>query len=527
MSERATSEGLPARGALLLLVLASALLLLRLGQVPLLGPDEPRYVRVAVEMQRSAAWVTPTLQGKPWLEKPALYYWMAGAAFRWLGENEAAARLPAVLAALALALTTALAGARLFGAAAGLHAGFVLVTTPLFFGYGRAATMDMLVAAGVTAAIALLALALLNLAGGLAIPAAYVCMGLATLAKGPIGFLLPGLVVVGYAAVTRDARVLRRALSPVGIAGFLLTAGPWYAAVYAREGQDFVNVFLLGHNLERFTTTVHHHPGSPLYYVPVLIGLVFPWSGLVLPALAWLRARSSPVDRFVLLWLLLPFLFFSAAGSKLPGYILPCLPPLALLIGRALAAIAEGRSSELPLWAGPRAIALVGLVLGALAAASLALLRDKEPLWSTLLPAGIWAVLTALLASRTWDRRPEAAPNVLRVSAVGLLLLVTLVAPPVLERSQSGRRFFLPAHGREVLAWGAWRTAWMAGYFYNDGQVREVADISEVMQSVDVTPTLVLCGPAERRHLEHAAGVEALTLVMGPKENALLKVTRR
>src|SRR4051812_19690565 len=145
------NPALPPRGTALLLALVLGLLLFRLGATPLIGPDEPRYARVAVEMHRRHAWVVPTLAGRPWLEKPPLYYWTAGAAFSLLGENETAARLPSVLAALVLTGVTALAGARMFGAAAGLHAGFVAGTALLAFAYGRAAAMDMLLAATVTA----------------------------------------------------------------------------------------------------------------------------------------------------------------------------------------------------------------------------------------------------------------------------------------------------------------------------------------------------------------------------------------
>src|SRR5512144_353761 len=159
-------DGLPALGASLLLALTMALLLLRLGEVPLLGPDEPRYVRVAVEMQRAHEWVRPTLQGQPWLEKPPLYYWLAGAAFRVVGENEAAARLPSVLAAVLLVGVTALVGARLFGGAVGLHSGFVLALSVLPFAYGRGANMDMLLAATTTTAISLVGLRFLGVAGG-------------------------------------------------------------------------------------------------------------------------------------------------------------------------------------------------------------------------------------------------------------------------------------------------------------------------------------------------------------------------
>src|SRR5437667_451151 len=192
-------QALPPRGTALLLALAAALLAFRLGAVPLLGPDEPRYVRVAIEMQRAGEWVRPTLQGEVWLEKPPLYYWLAGAAFRILGETETAARLPSVLAGLALVGVTALVGTRLFGRAAGL----------------------------------------------------------------------------------RD------------------------------QGWQFVDVFLLNHNVDRFLSTIHNHPGPPYYYVPVILLGLFPWSGLILPALGGLQVRRSRTDLFLLGWFLLPFLFFS------------------------------------------------------------------------------------------------------------------------------------------------------------------------------------------------------------------------
>jgi 4-amino-4-deoxy-L-arabinose transferase-like glycosyltransferase len=520
-------ETLSPRGTALLLALAAALLLFRLGSVPLVGPDEPRYARVAVEMQRQGEWVTPTLQGEPWLEKPALYYWLAGAAYRVLGENETSARLPSVLAGVVLVGVVAMTGARLYGAPAGLHAGFLLATTPLFFLYGRAASMDMLLAAAVTASVAFLALGLLGVAGRAAIPAAYACAGVATLAKGPLGFLLPGLVLVGYALLRRDAGILRRAFSPLGILLFLAVAGPWYAAVYADQGRHFVDVFLLNHNLARFTSTVHNHPGPVFYYVPVLIGLVFPWSGALLPAFGAVAPRRKAADVFVLLWLALPFAFFSLAGSKLPGYILPCLAPLAILGGRALASIGRDEPDALPAWGSPRAAALLGLALGAALAAAPVWWRQREPMWTLLLPPALWALTTAFLASRAWDRRPGTAAGVLRVGGAGLLLLLTLAAPPLVARHESGRTLFLPAEGREVLAYGAWRTAWMAGYFYNDGRVREVPGFRDVLDATAGGPALVLTGPSERRQLENAPGLEALVLAEGPRQNALLRVSRR
>lgn len=517
-------KGLGVRPTALLLALSAALVLYRLGAPPLVGPDEPRYARVAVEMHRAHSWVTPTLRGQPWLEKPPLYYWLAGAFFAPLGETELAARLPSVLAGVFLVGTTALVGARLYGGRAGLHAGFVLATSLLPFAYAHGATMDMLLAATTTAAIGLLALGTLGVAGRLAFPGAWLFMAAATLAKGPLGVLLPGLVLAGHALVTREWRLLHRLLSPVGILLFLLLAGPWHVAISLDQGPAFVDTFLLGHNLERFTSTIHHHPGPFYYYLPVVLAGLFPWSGLVVPALALAAPRRSRADLFLLLWLLVPFAFFSAAGSKLPGYILPCLPPLAVLMGRAAAALADG---DAPAWS-LRPAALVGLVLGAgVATTPVLLFRMGEPAWRLTVPLAVWGLLVALAFSRRLETDAGGALSLLRVGAAGFLLLLATAAPPLLARRDSGRDLFLPARGREVLVWGAWRTAWMAGYFYNDGNVREVESLGEITGAAAGAPVLVLCGPAERRRLEALAGLTTVVLAEGPRSNVLLRVERR
>lgn len=521
------SRDLPPRAAFVLLALVLALLAFRLGAVPLVGPDEPRYTRVAIEMHRAGDWVTPTLAGEPWLEKPPLYYWLAGGAFSLLGETEAAARVPAVLAALLLVFATALVGARLYGSAAGLHAGFAAGLSLLPFAYGRAASMDMLLAATVTAAIGLYGLRLLGIAGGLAPVLAAAFCGLATVAKGPLGLLLPALVVGGWLAWTREWRWLRGILSPLAIAAFLLVAAPWYVAVSLDQGRHFLDVFVLNHNVARFTSTIHNHPGPFWYYVPVLLAGLFPWSGLAVPAVWRTSPRESPADRFVLLWLALPLVFFSLAGSKLPGYILPCVPPLAILVGRLADRLVAERGAPETYLSG-RVAALVGLVLAALvAAAPAALLRMGEPLWRSAIPIGFWAVIVAFFFSRRVGVDPSGALKLMRVGAAGLLLLAAVVAPPIIERRESGRSLFAGAMGRPVLAWGAWRTAWMAGYFYNDGRVSEVAGVTEVLKAVESGPTLVLAGPAEKRRLEQMGSLEVHTLSTGARGNALMRVEKR
>ena len=520
------AQALPLRSTAVLLALVLALLLLRLGAVPLLGPDEPRYTRVAVEMHRAGEWVTPTLQGEPWLEKTPLFYWLAGGAFSLLGETETAARLPSVLATLLLVGMSAFVGARLYGTAAGLHAGFVAGTSLLVFAYGRAASMDMLLAATVTASIGLGGLRLLGLAGPRALAAAAAFAGLATLAKGPLGLLLPVLVLGGLVLATRQWRLAREAVSPLAIGAFLVVSAPWYVAILLAQGRRFLDVFLVEHNLQRFTSTIHHHPGPLWYYAPVLLVGLFPWSGLVVPGLVQIRPRASRADLFLLLWLGLPLVFFSAAGSKLPGYILPCVAPLAILMGRTARRLVTDDPPDRYL-AG-RVTALVGLVLGALAATAPAFLfRMQEPLWRSAVPFSLWALAVMFLFSRRVGADPGGALRLLRIGAAGLLLLLTLAAPPILARHESGRALFIPTMGREVLAWGAWRTAWMAGYFYNDGKVREVSDSEEVFEALERGPVLVLAGPTERRRLEAMGSVQTQVLAQGPRRNTLLRIARR
>ncbi|HXY38453.1 MAG TPA: hypothetical protein VEQ10_02220, partial [Vicinamibacteria bacterium] len=423
--------------------------------------------------------------------------------------------------------STAIVGARLHGTVAGLHAGFVAGLSLLPFLYGRAASMDMLLAATVTTAVGLLALRLLGLSGQRTVLAAAAFAGLATLAKGPLGLLLPALVVGAWVLATGEWRFLREIASPWAVLVLVAIAAPWYLAISLDQGRRFLDVFILNHNLERFTSTVHHHAGPFWYYLPVLLVGLFPWSGLMVPGLVRTKPRTSRPDLLVLLWLVLPLVFFSLAGAKLPGYILPCVPPLAILMGRAAdRLVTEGRTPERELSA--RVVGLVGLALSALVAAVPAwLFSVHDPAWPTAVPLAFWAVAIGLLVSRRLGQDPAGALQLWRVGAAGLLLLVLLAGPPIVARRESGRVFFKAAMGREVLAWGAWRTAWMAGYFYNDGRVREIFGVSELMAAVDRGPTLVLAGPGERRRLQAMGSLEMHTLVVGPRDNALLRLETR
>jgi 4-amino-4-deoxy-L-arabinose transferase-like glycosyltransferase len=286
------------------------------------------------------------------------------------------------------------------------------------------------------------------------------------------------------------------------------------------QGRAFVGVFLLDHNVARFTSTVHNHPGPFFYYVPVLLAGLFMWSGPALLGLFALRPRAA-ADLFVLCWLGAPLGFFSVAGSKLPGYILPCIPPLAIAAGCAADRLVQAARPG----GAARAIGLVTVALGAVVAAAPIVLRQmREPLWTVVAPPAIWALVTSLAVSRRLAVDAAGGLRILRVGAAGLLLLLTSAAPPLLARRESGRDLFRHAGGQEVLAWHAWRTAWMAGYFYNDGKVREVATLADITAAAAEGPVLVLCGPAELRILRRLPGYAASVVGEGPREQTLVRI---
>ncbi len=316
----------------------------------LLGADEPRYAQVAREMLGRHDWITPTLGGKPWLEKPVLYYWQTMLAYRFFGVSDWAARLPSAVDATLMVVAVYLflrRFRRCFPLAGFQLAGFQLdgalmaASASGVIGFARAASMDMPLAANFT--IAMLAwYAWYESSSKRCLALSYIFLGLAMLAKGPVALFLALAIVVIFSAARSDYRLIARTCWMPGIALFLLTALPWYVAVQLRNPQ-FFRVFILEHNLGRFGTDLYHHTQPFWYYVPVvLLGLV-PWTMFVSMALVesirawWTERRKSlqPEDAwsaFLVIWLMVPVAFFSLSASKLPGYILPALPAGTLLL---------------------------------------------------------------------------------------------------------------------------------------------------------------------------------------------------
>lgn len=305
---------------------------------PLMLPDEGRYVGVAWEMLRSGDWLTPTLNGLPYFHKPPLFYWITAASMAIFGPGEWAARAAPLLGAWLAAMATYLLVRRWWDGRVASLSLMALLAMPLFYIGGQFANLDMLVAGLITATIALLAHAALAFEGGLphrrVLLTSYALAALGVLAKGLIGVVIPAAVVITWLLLTSHGRTLRAMVSPLGLALLLVIAAPWFLAMQARF-PGFAEYFFVVQHFKRYAVGGFNN-AQPFWFFPaVLLLFTLPW-------LVWLRAQFARFRLFdgpraelrvlMVFWLLVVVAFFSLPRSKLIGYILPAVPPLAVLI---------------------------------------------------------------------------------------------------------------------------------------------------------------------------------------------------
>jgi len=313
------------------------------GQFGLIGADEPRYAEVAREMLEHRDWITPTLGGHAWLEKPPLYYWQAMMAYSVLGVSDVSARVPAAIDATLLVIAMYLFFRR-FRRGVEVDAALITASCAGVVGYARAASMDMALAPAF--AIGMLSWWAWRESGKRSYLALfYFFMALGMLAKGPVAPFLAALVIVLFAAAIREFRLIGRTLWLPGIVLFCVIALPWYFAVQMRNPQ-FFREFILEHNLARFSSDLYHHRQPFWYYLPVTALALAPWTVFGIAAIVesvrvwWAERKSDGGDPdfelqlslFACCWLIVPVVFFSVSQSKLPGYILPAVPAGAVLL---------------------------------------------------------------------------------------------------------------------------------------------------------------------------------------------------
>jgi 4-amino-4-deoxy-L-arabinose transferase-like glycosyltransferase len=326
--------------------------------MPLVGPDEPRYAQVAREMFLRGDLITPTLGGHTWFEKPVLLYWLMIASYKVFGVSEWSARLGPALAGVLTVIAVWWVSRRIESKTSrngfSFFATLVIASCGGLIVFSRGASFDIVVTMTLTWALSFfLAYEIESKNRGWFLAGFYCFVGLSLLAKGLIGIVLPfGIVAVFYGVRLRmpERKLLLSLFWGVPLA--LLVSAVWYAPVIGRHGWPFINEFFMQHHFARYFSNKYQHPQPFYYYLPVILMLSIPWTVFLIEALVrskhWHWRSDDAADKslvFALIWLLVPILFFSFSGSKLPAYILPCLSAAALLIGEQLLAnfVLEGR----------------------------------------------------------------------------------------------------------------------------------------------------------------------------------------
>ena len=348
MSEMPGTRRSEAARMLALVALCLFLYFFHLGARPLWDVDEGWHAGISVEMVETGDWVRPSFNGEAFFDKPAFFNWLVAISFSVLGVSEFAARLPAAVLAVLIVLATYRLGRRMAGPNAGFLAGIVMATAVEHVALAKTIVHDSALALAVTVAL-------------LAFFEAYedesrrkrwmllfwVACGIGFLAKGPIGIMLPGMVIFLFLLVERRLGFMWKMSLGWGIPLFLLVAAPWFIALSLREPEYFEH-FFWRQNLGRFFASAHegHHHEQPFYYYfGILLAGLLPWSFLV-PVAIWrgIVSRTGPEGRgvrFSLIWFGSILLFFSAASGKLATYVYPLFPAVAILTGMMLRDLLE------------------------------------------------------------------------------------------------------------------------------------------------------------------------------------------
>lgn len=397
-------------------------------------PDEGRYAEIPREMLATGDWITPRLNGLKYFEKPPLQYWMTAYSFRLFGEDEWTARLPSAILGFFAMLMVGYTGYRLWDARTGALAAAMLGSSWAYFLAGQYLTLDMTLTACLTLALCSFLLAQKDdgASGRNAwMAVAWVAAALAVLSKGLIGVVLPAVTLLAYIAIRRETALLRRLNLFAGGALFLLIASPWFIAVQYRN-PEFFDFFFIHEHFQRFAEPGHHRPGAWWYYIPIVIVGLMPWTpALLKEGMSLCKEHRHPAGGFSPEWFCAAWagaivLFFSASHSKLPAYILPALPAIALVLAKGVRT--RGKDSlKWSAWGASLAgLALLGLTSLLPGVEKFAALGDdaiKRIPWlyaaaGTLLVAGM-----AALWSFRRNRIP-AAVAVLVAGSFGFWLLV-------------------------------------------------------------------------------------------------------
>jgi 4-amino-4-deoxy-L-arabinose transferase-like glycosyltransferase len=400
-----------------------------LDERKLTRPDEGRYSEIPREMAVTGDWVTPRLNGLKYFEKPPLQYWATAFAYNTFGQHNWSARAwPALTGLFGLLLVFAI-GRHLYGWQTAIAATAILASSLWYFAIAHVNTLDMGLTCWMTLTMAGFLFAERSeatkgerLAG---MHAAWAGMALAMLSKGLIGIVLPGGVLLFYSLWQRDLRMWDRLHIGTGLLLFLAIVAPWFVWVQARN-PEFGEFFFFHEHFSRFVSTGHRREGGWWYFVPILLGGMAPWTLLFLSRLrhVWaVIATPKPFhpERLLVVWCVFIFVFFSVSGSKLPSYIIPVFPALALLMAPSI------------VQTSPRAYAwnLGAAVVFALTCVAAMVMIDRfgsdeipVELFENMRPwlgVTVAALLLGTLLALRWRRQAASLRPVLAVAVSGLI----------------------------------------------------------------------------------------------------------
>jgi 4-amino-4-deoxy-L-arabinose transferase-like glycosyltransferase len=425
-SERDASSPSLAFDLAAVIALAAAIFFFHLGSFGLWEPDEARYAEIAREMLQSGNAIVPHLNYVAYIEKPPLLIWLMTLSFQLFGISEFAARLPIAMSAIAGIVATYIFTLRAFGRRHAFLAGAILATTPLYAVMAQVITTDVLLTALVT--IATFAFYLHWKEGGRWCWVAYVAMGLGVMTKGPVGAAIPILTILIFLGWNRELRgAIQRFHAIAGLTLTIIIAAPWFIAMTINE-PGFFDFYFVGEHLRRIFDADYSHAEAFYFYLPVLAIGLLPWS-LLVPLLTWRSAARNPARRFCVIAASVTIVAFSCASAKLIPYVLPAVPPLAVLIADGLASCAwpaigtrtalRPPDSRILIESGPMlALMGAGVMIAAIAAPNF-----RTPYVMAARPA-MYAIAAILLAGGTIT----TAMFITRRTAAGLGAIVVTLA---------------------------------------------------------------------------------------------------
>lgn len=312
-----------------------------LGSRHLSIPDEGRYPEIAREMLISGNWITPTINGVPFLDKPILYYWLEATSMHFFGVNNWAIRLPQAIFGIIGSLSIYAFGRYFFSRFAGLLASFILSVSILYFFAAHYANMDLIVANLLWISFFLFLVSFKESSPSkkkrFFMYGAYIIAALAFLTKGLMGIVFPAMVIFIWMLISNNFKRIKELYLPTGVILFLIIAAPWFILVQ-QQNPDFLYFFFYYQQFHRFVGEGFNNQLGPWFYFVIVFAAFLPFSILLLHRLLpglrnlWINRKSDSITTLIMLWVVLIFIFFSIPSSKIVGYILPIIAPLALLM---------------------------------------------------------------------------------------------------------------------------------------------------------------------------------------------------